>query len=174
MACWSVPPRQAPALKKVLAPTVQGHDRKPVAWSMAVLLNSLSDAVVYIPRAERVSFDMMVRYRIEKLRGSVLLRNLSSGGARVEGLAGLRMGDKLFLYLPSLKPKEANVVWSVGELVGLEFERPLHPDVYEDLVLHHARRRERTDADRALHIDGRYNAAAPVSNFAAPQPWGNA
>ncbi|NBC35769.1 hypothetical protein GTZ99_04270 [Novosphingobium sp. FSY-8] len=122
-----------------------------------MFLNSFNDSVVYVPRAERVSFDMMVRYRFEGLRATVLLKNLTCGGARVEGIDGLRVGDMVTLNLPSLKPKEATVVWTMGHAAGLEFERPLHPDIFEELVLHHGRRRERTDTDRLLHVDGRVN-----------------
>ena len=121
-----------------------------------MLLNTLVDSVVYVPRAERVSFDMLVRFRFEGYRATTMLKNLTCGGARIEGLEGLRAGDKVTLYLPSLKPKEALVAWTQGGAAGLEFERPLHPDVFEDLVQHHARSRERTDTDRLTQIDNRY------------------
>lgn len=121
-----------------------------------MLLNTIDDTVVYVPRAERVSFDLMARYRHEQDRGPALLKNLTCGGARVERIAGLRCGDKVTLCLPSLKPKEATVMWLLGEDAGLEFDRPLHPDFFEDLVLHYAVRRERTDLDRLTQIDNRY------------------
>lgn len=121
-----------------------------------MLLNTIEDTVVYVPRAERVSFDIMVRYRRVDERGSTLLINLTCGGARVEGIEGLRCGDKVTLCLPSLKPKEATVVWVMGAVSGLEFDRPLHPDIFEELVLRHARRRDRTDTDRLTQITDRY------------------
>ncbi|HZV08357.1 MAG TPA: hypothetical protein VFF94_01320, partial [Novosphingobium sp.] len=71
----------------------------------------------------------------------------------IEGMA-LATGDVLALYLPSLKPKNARVAWTVGTSAGLEFERPLHPDIFESLVLRHARPRERTETDRLLALDG--------------------
>jgi len=121
-----------------------------------MLLNTLVDTVVYVPRAERVSFDLPTRLRFGPLRAPTLLRNLTCGGARVEGLDGLRAGDKVTLYLPSLKPKTATVAWAEGVLVGLEFDRPLHPDIFEDLVHHHARRRDRTPTDALTQISDRY------------------
>lgn len=124
-------------------------------------LNSMDDEVVYAPRAERISFDMLVRYRLLGQRGTLLLKNLTCGGARVDGLEDLRCGDGLTLYLPSLKPKTAMVVWTVGSGAGLEFERPLHKNVFEDLIHHHARPRARTDADRALQVEGK-DLSAPV------------
>jgi PilZ domain len=127
-----------------------------------MLLNSINDSVVYVPRAERVSFDMMVRYRFEGTRATVLLKDLSCNGARVEGIPHLRMGDLIAIMLPSLKPKDAEVVWTAGKGAGLQFERPLHPDIYEELVLHHGRRRERSDTDRLLQIESRYSSSDPV------------
>lgn len=121
-----------------------------------MLLNTIDDTVVYVPRAERISFDLMVRYRRDDERGSTLLRNLTCGGARVEGIAGLRCGDKVTLCLPSLKPKEATVVWLLGVGAGLEFDRPLHPDFFEELVLRHACPRERSEIDRLTQINDRY------------------
>ena len=115
----------------------------------------MTDDAIYTPRAERVSFDMPVRARHDGLRTTIWLKNLTCGGARVEGIGGLRAGDELTLFVPTLKPKTARVAWVVGHAIGLEFDRPLHPDVFEGLVLHYGRQRPRTEADRALQIDPR-------------------
>jgi hypothetical protein len=125
-----------------------------------MLLNTLVDTVVYVPRSQRVSFDLVVRLRSQKIRTSILLKNLTTGGARIEGVEGLRAGDKVTLYLPSLKPKEATVMWASEDGIGLEFERPLHPDIFEELVNRHARRRERSEADRVTQIENRYEREA--------------
>lgn len=122
-----------------------------------MLLNTIDDTVVYVPRAERISFDLMVRYRFGEERGPNLLKNLTCGGARVEGIAGLRCGDKVTLCLPSLAPKEATVVWLMGQSAGLEFDRPLHPDIFEELVMRHASQRERSETDRLTQINNRYD-----------------
>jgi hypothetical protein len=122
-----------------------------------MLLNTIDDTVVYVPRAERISFDLLVRYRRGDGRGPTLLKNLTCGGARVEGIEGLRCGDKVTLCLPSLAPKEATVMWLMDEDAGLEFDRPLHPDIFEELVLRHASQRERTDIDRLTQINNRYD-----------------
>ena len=127
-------------------------------------LNSFDDDIVYVPRAQRVSFDMQVRYRHGGTRATLLLQNLTAGGAYATGLAELRCGDRITLCLPSLKPKDAVVVWLEDEVLGLEFDRPLHPDIYEGLVLHHATWRTRTDADRAWQVKGK-DASAPVEGL---------
>ena len=127
-------------------------------------LNSFEDDTTYTPRSERVSFDLAARYRHGTTRTRILLQNLSLGGARAEGLGDLRCGDRITLLLPSLKPKVTMVVWSVGDIFGLEFERPLHPDIYETLVLHHAQWRERTDLDHQLQVNGK-DYSAPVDDL---------
>ena len=114
----------------------------------------------YVPRAERVSFDMLVRYRREGTRATMLLKNLNCNGARVEGLAGLKFGDTITVMLPSLAPKEARVVWIDGMAAGLEFDRPLHPDIFETLVLHHGQWRERNDTDRLVRTAPPINPSA--------------
>ena len=125
-------------------------------------LKSMVDDVVYVPRARRVSFDMLVRYRHNGQRAIGLIKDLNCGGARIEGLSGLRVDESITLYLPGLKPKEARVAWVSGLASGLEFERALHPDIFEQLVLHHATSRERTAADEALAA-----TAAPTAPVAA-------
>ena len=128
-------------------------------------LDTMPDDSQYRPRAERVSFDMAIRCRWGDARCSVVLRNLTTGGARIEGLGGVLLGDALVLMLPSLKPKRARVVWIDGDAAGLEFEHPLHPDVFETLVLRHAQWRTRDDTDRADH-------RARVTEVTVPKPAG--
>lgn len=126
-----------------------------------MLFTPIDDSAVYVPRAERISFDLMVRYRRGNVRGPMLLKNLTCGGARVEGIENLRCGDKVVLCLPSLKAKEATVVWVSGASAGLEFDRPLHPDIFEGLVQRHASKRERSEDDRLTQIDSRYDREDP-------------
>ncbi|HWU04005.1 MAG TPA: PilZ domain-containing protein [Novosphingobium sp.] len=128
----------------------------PLHTTADAMPDTPADLPDYVPRAERISFDLMVRYRFGEERGNVLLRNLTRGGARIEGLAGLRAGDEVSLQLPALSAaKQSVVVWVLQTAAGLEFRRPLHPDVFEDLVHHHALARPRTDTDRMLQIDPR-------------------
>lgn len=124
-------------------------------------LNSFADDEFYIPRAQRVSFDMHAKIRHGVARKPIHLRNLTPGGGNAEEFSHLRAGDKVTLYLPSLKPKDAVVVWTVDGIMGLEFERPLHPDIYESLVLHHAQWRPRTEADNQWHVIGK-DSRSPV------------
>ncbi len=55
-------------------------------------------------------------------------------GARIEGLEKLRLDEPLQIMLPGLQAKMAFVVWSRDKVSGIEFEHPLHHDVFQLLV----------------------------------------
>ncbi len=76
-------------------------------------------------RAERIACDLLVRYAWKGLRATVLLKDLTRFGARIEGIAALRKGDGLTLLLPALPATEATVAWAEGGTAGLVFEYPL-------------------------------------------------
>ncbi len=89
-------------------------------------------------RAERVSFDLLVRYAWRGLRATVLLKDLSRFGARTLGLDALRKSDVLTLLLPGLPTTCATVAWSSGGSAGLFFDQPLDLCGYEALVANFA------------------------------------
>ena len=122
--------------------------------------SSMVDRVVYIPTASRVAYDLPVRYRQGSERVALMLHNLTPRGARVEGLDTLQVGDMAMVHLPTLAPKAARVVWTRGDAAGLEFERPLHPTIFETLVEDHAEPRVRTIADLEPEPDERPIRAA--------------
>ncbi|MFY7838154.1 MAG: PilZ domain-containing protein [Novosphingobium sp.] len=85
-------------------------------------------------RAARVGIELPVRCKHGTERSTVILKDLNQYGARIEGLEKLRIDEPIQLMLPGLQPKLAFVVWSRERVSGLEFERPLHDDVFESLV----------------------------------------
>ena len=101
-------------------------------------LKSMVDDVVYVPRTERISIDLEVPARLQGSRVRVLLKDLTCEGAKIDSMAGLRYDDVISLNLPSLKPKDAYVVWVKAGSAGLAFDRPLHPEVFAQLVRKHA------------------------------------
>ena len=76
-------------------------------------------------RAERHAVDLLARYAWKGLRGTVLLKDLTREGARIEGLEALRQGDGLTLLLPDAPPVEATVAWALGRAAGLRFDEPV-------------------------------------------------
>jgi len=102
-------------------------------------------ATFQLRRAERVAFDLMVKYRLWGFRGTIMLKDMTPFGARIEGLPDLRMGDEVTLLLPGLQPKHSTVAWADGSSAGVEFDHPLHGEVFKDLVRDYARSRPTFD-----------------------------
>ena len=97
--------------------------------------------MMQLRRAERIAFDIMVRYRLWGYRGTTMLKDMTPFGARIEGLTDVRMGDEITLLLPGLHAKTATIVWVDGRTAGMEFDHPLHDEVFKTLVKDFARSR---------------------------------
>jgi hypothetical protein len=97
-------------------------------------LDQGSNAPVAKRRVERVGLEMMVRCRRGVTRTTVMLKDLTPYGARIEGLEKMPIGETISLMLPGLQPKLAFVMWSEAMASGLEFEHPLHEDVFSSVV----------------------------------------
>ena len=89
-------------------------------------------------RHDRVAVEMMVRLRKGVQRSTVFLKDMTTHGARVEGLGRMQIDDSVMLSLPGLKPKIAFVAWGDAHSAGLEFEKPLCSEVFRELVILHA------------------------------------
>jgi hypothetical protein len=77
---------------------------------------------------------MMARLRHEIATVTVMLKDITPHGARVEGVGPLEKDDAAFLLLPGLAPRLAFVAWSNGHGAGLEFAEPLDHVVFAGLV----------------------------------------
>lgn len=119
--------------------------------------NSMINKVVHVQGPNRVAWDLPIRYRQGSQRVTLMLHNLTPRGARVEGLAemgaDMHVGDMAMVQLPTLAPKAARVIWTRGDSAGIEFERALHPDIYDAIVREHAEPRYRTIADLEPELD---------------------
>lgn len=89
---------------------------------------------INLRRARRVGFELPVRCKHGVTRSTVMLKDLTTHGARIEGIPRQRIGDIVTLFLPELAPKLAFVAWSEEKTSGLEFELPLHENVFANLV----------------------------------------
>lgn len=85
-------------------------------------------------RHDRQPTELMVRLRRGVTRTTVVLKDLTTHGARIEGIAKMQIDEALTVQLPGLKPKLAFVAWSDGHSVGLEFDRPLCSEVFRDII----------------------------------------
>lgn len=97
-------------------------------------LETYSDEFVAQRRAPRVGIELPVRCKHGATRSTVILKDLNQYGARIEGLEKLRLDEPLQILLPGLQAKMAFVVWSRDKVSGIEFEHPLHHDVFQLLV----------------------------------------
>lgn len=59
---------------------------------------------------------------------TIIIRNISRGGMRIEFAYGLMPGDKIEIELTSTRKLEATVAWSVAAYCGVEFPSPLAED----------------------------------------------
>lgn len=65
---------------------------------------------------------------------SVEVLDLSTHGFRASTHLELEPGTDVWLRLPGLESCHAVVAWRRGNLIGCQFERPLHPAVLEMIV----------------------------------------
>jgi hypothetical protein len=93
-------------------------------------------------RERREPVEMMARIRHDIATVTVMLKDITPRGARVEGIGPLEKDDAVFLMLPGLAPKLAFVAWSRGLGAGLEFAEPLDHGVFSGLVADFGRKAE--------------------------------
>jgi hypothetical protein len=86
-------------------------------------------------RFGRVSLpsEIIVR-RIGGFNFQVALKDISSGGCRVEMVEPCELGDPVIARLPELEPLGSRVCWGEGTITGVQFLRPIHPAVFDALL----------------------------------------
>jgi hypothetical protein len=89
-------------------------------------------------RAPRVGFELMVRCKHGTVRSTVMLKDMTRFGARIEGLACPREGEAISLILPGEAPRLAFVMWTRGGTAGLEFGDPLPGDTFDTMIRDYA------------------------------------
>lgn len=67
----------------------------------------------------------------------VTIIDLSMTGFRCETSFNLRVGQLVFVTIPSLGALEATVMRRTGFVYGCQFERPLHNAVFDHIVARH-------------------------------------
>ena len=73
------------------------------------------------------------------------LANLSPTGFRVQSFAKLDMDSTIHVMLPGFDGRKAKVIWTRDHEAGCQFERPLHPAIFEH-ILRMSRLRMRQEA----------------------------
>lgn len=62
------------------------------------------------------------------------LANLSPTGFRVQSFAKLEMDSDLWVMLPGFDGRRARVIWARDHEAGCQFERPLHPAIFDHIL----------------------------------------
>ncbi|TCM18763.1 hypothetical protein EDF56_104295 [Novosphingobium sp. PhB165] len=88
-------------------------------------------------RDRREPVEMMAKFRSAFTSCTVVLKDLTRFGARIEGIDALEIDEAINLGLPGCRPAMAFVAWSGRHGTGLEFAEPLDARVYADLVTRH-------------------------------------
>lgn len=83
-------------------------------------------------RQERHSIEGDVRLRQRGgTRYPAAVKDVSTGGCRVELAQVMNVGDLMFISLPGIETLQATVRWTDGWVAGVQFETPLHPSVLD-------------------------------------------
>jgi hypothetical protein len=72
-----------------------------------------------------------------KQRFSISVIDMSARGCGLESRQALVPDSTVWLRLPGLESWFATVAWAEGGRAGLDFDRPLHPAVFEKLIADH-------------------------------------
>jgi hypothetical protein len=80
-----------------------------------------------------VNSNIVVR-RLGGFNFEVALRDISSGGCRVEMIEPSEVGDPVIARLPQLEPLGSRVCWAEGITTGVQFLTNLHPAVFDALL----------------------------------------
>lgn len=86
-------------------------------------------------RASRVPIvsEVLVR-RLGGFNFNVAVKDISTGGCRVELLEPSEIGDPIVTRLPQLEPLGARVCWAEGTTTGVQFLTTIHPAVFNLLL----------------------------------------
>jgi hypothetical protein len=109
------------------------HERAPPQGGVDVV-----PAAASAPGGERLhpreQVEMMARFRRNIASTTVMLKDLTRFGARVEGVGALEVDEMVTLSLPACRPSLAFVAWANEHCAGLEFVEPLEDRLFAELV----------------------------------------
>lgn len=64
----------------------------------------------------------------------VVVEDVSTGGCKAELVEFVEVNDHVIIRFPGIEPFSAKVSWADSHYAGIDFERPLHPAVFEQLL----------------------------------------
>jgi hypothetical protein len=85
------------------------------------------------PRHDVRDASVSVR-RVGGFNFSVALRDVSAGGCSIELVEPYDVEDHVIARFKQLEPLAARVCWTSGLVAGIEFQRAIHPAVFENVL----------------------------------------
>lgn len=85
-------------------------------------------------RSERRRIVVQVQYRRKVMRLNAQVLDLSRHGLRLAGMERLPVGETVWIKLPGIESRRAEVVWSDRWEAGCAFAEPLHAAVFEAIA----------------------------------------
>lgn len=83
-------------------------------------------------RCARLNLDTKVEFRrMREAHYQIPMRDLTPHGCRIAAPERVDAGEMVWVQLPSLESLSARVRWSNDWQSGVEFNRPLHPAVFD-------------------------------------------
>ena len=82
----------------------------------------------------RVSSAEIGMRRMGSFSFQVMLEDVSVGGCKVELVEFVEVNDHVIARFPGIEPFSAKVSWADSRFAGIDFDRPLHPAVFEQLL----------------------------------------
>lgn len=73
-----------------------------------------------------------------KVKYPVTVYEMTATGCRVEFVDRPDVGEPVHMRFAGLQPMEGNVRWLAGSQAGIQFERPIHPAVFDLLIRNEA------------------------------------
>jgi hypothetical protein len=86
-------------------------------------------------RDQRLSLDADVEFRRKKqAHYTVRMQDLTPNGCRIAPPERVDAGELVWVQLPSLESLSSRVKWATAWQSGVEFDRPMHPAVFDLLA----------------------------------------
>jgi hypothetical protein len=85
-------------------------------------------------RHARERVEMLAHFRRGITATTVMLKDLTPFGTRVEGVGALELDEFVSLALPGCRPSLAFVAWANEHCAGLQFVEPLAASMFEELL----------------------------------------
>lgn len=133
--------RESTAAPKQSFPIIELPNRSPMVdrcmpAGSAAICGRWADKPAGRRRGQRVrvaSAEIGMR-RMGSFSFQVVLEDVSTGGCKVELVEFVEVNDHVIARFPGIEPFSAKVSWADSRFAGIDFDRPLHPAVFEQLL----------------------------------------